>query len=141
MVSKLKTLLLAGMALPLAASLALAQTAAPQTVPAAAPAAAPAVTSSTAAPDTAKQPGAIKTTPAAKKAEFEKNGTRGKAAAADATRKTDGKKTDGKATADAKAKTSAVKSHHKAKHPAADQKTSAAGDNAKTTDGTPAKKL
>jgi len=136
MVSKLKTLLLAGMALPLAASLAVAQTAAPST----AAAAAPAVTN-TAAPDTVKQPGSIKTTPAEKKAEFEKNGTAGKAAAADATKKDASKKTDGKTTADAKAKTSTIKSHHKAKQPAADQKTSAAGDNAKTTDGTPAKKL
>ncbi len=69
MASKLKSLLLAGMALPLACGLAMAQTA-----PAAKPADASAAASETQNQHNLKQPGAIKATPAEKKAAFEKAG-------------------------------------------------------------------
>ena len=70
MVSKLKTLLLAGLALPLAAGLALAQSTPATSIPSAAAAEATA-----AAPaQSAKQPGALRATPAEKKAGFEKTG-------------------------------------------------------------------
>lgn len=74
MLSKLKTLLVAGAALPLAAGFAFAQNAQPTTAPTANPpavtATAPALTPSAA--NSAKDMGALKATPAEKKAQHDK---------------------------------------------------------------------
>lgn len=76
MLSKLKTLLVAGAVLPLATGFAFAQTTQPGTAPVANPstptAAAPALAPSTTAGKSTKDVGALKTTPAEKKAQHDK---------------------------------------------------------------------
>lgn len=81
MASKLKTLLIAGMALPFAATIALAQSAPQSGATTTAPSTAAPAPTAAATPDrietgkTAKQPGAMKMTPAEKKAAHDKAGT------------------------------------------------------------------